>query len=80
MPMATLQVKRVPDELYAAAKARAASEGLSLSEFVLRTIERQLAFPSRQQWLEQVASAREQLGPIDTRKYLDDAKDEIENG
>lgn len=80
MLMATLQVKRVPDDLYDAAKARAASEGISLSEYVIRTIERHLAFPSRREWLEEVATAREGLTHIDTRKYLDDAKDEIENG
>jgi len=78
--MATLQVKRVPDDLYAAAKARAAGEGISLSEYVIRTMERHLAFPSRREWLDDVANAREGLPHIDTRKYLDEAKDEIENG
>lgn len=77
--MANLQVKRVPDDLYARAKQRAADEGVSLSAWVIRTLRKHLAAPSREEWLSEVQAARGGLAPIDTQKYLDDARDEIEN-
>ncbi len=77
MLMATLQVKRVPDDLYAAAKARAESEGVSLSELVLRMLKKELAVPSMQEWLGQVnrnrpGSPRE----YDIEKLMDEVRSE----
>lgn len=40
-----IQIRNVPDELHREAKARAAREGMSLSEFLLREVERALATP-----------------------------------
>ena len=54
MLMATLQVKNVPDDLYDKAKQRAIAEGLTLSQLVLRTLERDLSFPTMQEWLNRV--------------------------
>jgi plasmid stability protein len=41
-----LQVREVPDDLHRALKARAALEGVSMSELVLGLIERHLRRPS----------------------------------
>ena len=50
--MATmLQIRYVPDSLHRRLKARAAMEGVSMSLYVLREIERALARPSRQELL-----------------------------
>lgn len=48
--MATLQVKNVPDELYAALKERAREERMSLSEMVLRMLRIELERPSLSAW------------------------------
>jgi len=45
--MATMiQIRNVPDEIHRAAKARAALEGLTLSDFALRALEREVARPT----------------------------------
>ena len=79
MPVATLQVKRVPDELYDKAKLRASAEGVSLSEYVLRMLQRDLSLPSMREWLDEVRSHPIHLGEdVDIHAVLDEAKDEIE--
>ena len=46
-----IQIRNVPQVLHRKLKARAASEGISMSQFVLREIEKALARPSRQELL-----------------------------
>ena len=46
-----IQIRNVPQVLHRQLKARAASEGISMSQFVLREIEKALARPSRQELL-----------------------------
>ena len=46
-----IQIRNVPDHLHRRLKARAAMEGVSMSLYVLREIERALARPSRQELL-----------------------------
>ena len=46
--MSNLQVKNVPEALHDRLRERAAEEGCSLSDFVLRSVEREL---SRGEWL-----------------------------
>ncbi len=58
--MATLHVRNVPDELYAALQARAAAEGRSLSAEVVVLLANSLARPHR--------SAREILDSIERRR------------
>jgi plasmid stability protein len=54
--MATmLQVRNVPDELHRRLKARAALEGLSMSDYVLRLLRLALERPTRQELLARIA-------------------------
>lgn len=46
-----IQVRDVPDELHRALKARAKSEGVTLSELVRRELPRIAARPSMETWL-----------------------------
>ena len=46
-----IQIRNVPQVLHRKLKARAAFEGISMSQFVLREIEKALARPSRQELL-----------------------------
>lgn len=49
--MGTLQVKNVPPDLHEAARQRAAEEGVTISEYILTLIQRDLAVPSQRRWL-----------------------------
>lgn len=53
--MATIQVRNVSDETSRALKAKAALEGRSLSDYLLRELDRIAAGPSRAELLEQIA-------------------------
>jgi antitoxin FitA len=49
-----LQIRSVPTELHRRLKARAAMEGMSMSDYVLREIRKALDRPMRQQVLERL--------------------------
>jgi plasmid stability protein len=53
-----LQVKNVPDVTYAALRARAASEGVTIRDYVLKLVEHDLARPNLREWLHQVEANR----------------------
>ena len=52
----TLQIRNVPEETHRLLKSRAALEGVSMSHFVLREIERVVRRPNRQEVLEAIRS------------------------
>ncbi|MCY3837892.1 MAG: hypothetical protein OXH09_04465 [Gammaproteobacteria bacterium] len=49
-----IQIRNVPDALHRQIKARAALEGVSMSLYILRQVERALARPSRRELVEAV--------------------------
>ncbi|HVE85822.1 MAG TPA: hypothetical protein VND93_23365 [Myxococcales bacterium] len=49
-----VQIRNVPADLHRKLKARAAIEGLSMSDFVLREIRKALEHPTRQEVLERL--------------------------
>jgi antitoxin FitA len=51
-----VQIRNVPDDLHRKLKARAALAGMSISEFLLREIERSLARPTPAELLERLRS------------------------
>ena len=53
---AMIQIRNVPVSLHRRLKARAALEGISMSRYVLREIERALERPSRSELLEAIRS------------------------
>jgi hypothetical protein len=56
MPMGAIQVKDVPEELHEALRRRAVQEGMTLADYVLDLIRRDLGLPSRREWLERLAT------------------------
>ena len=56
MPMGAIQVKDVPEELHRALRRRAIEEGMTLADYVLDLIRRDLGLPSRREWLERLAT------------------------
>ena len=58
-----VQIRDVPDNVHRTLKARAAREGMSLSDFVKRELERTAERPSMQEWLERA----HQMKPISSK-------------
>ena len=74
--MSALQVKNVPDELRSALVARAERDGVSISEFMLRALRREVERSTMSDW---VAERRLNAGPvheIDTLRALNEARAE----
>jgi len=59
-----VQVRNVPDEVHRTLKARAAREGMSLSDYIKKELRRMAERPNLREWLERVARRR----PIKTKK------------
>ena len=78
MHMATLQVKRVPDDLYEKAKQRAAAEGISLSEMILRMMRRELMVPSVAEWLDMVNKRKRASIDFDIQALMDEVRGEFD--
>ena len=77
--MATLQVKRVPDDLYEAVRARAAQEGVTISELVLRVLRAEVEQPPVQSWLAELTARHEARGSartLDNLAVLDEIRGE----
>jgi antitoxin FitA len=51
-----VQIRNVPDDLHRKIKARAALAGMSISEYLLREIERSLARPTPEELLQRLRS------------------------
>ena len=49
-------MKDVPEELHEALRRRAAEQGMTLADYVLDLIRRDLGVPSRREWFERLAT------------------------
>jgi antitoxin FitA len=56
MLMGAIQVKDVPEELHEALRRRAVEQGMTLADYVLDLIRRDLGVPSRREWFERLAT------------------------
>jgi plasmid stability protein len=70
-----IQVRNVPDETHRRLKARAALEGVSMSEFILREIRRALERPTRAEVLERIAELPEVHLPSSAAAAVRDERD-----
>jgi plasmid stability protein len=59
-----VQIRDVSEQVHSTLKARAAREGMSLSDFIKRELERTAERPSMQEWL----ARTEQAKPIAARE------------
>jgi antitoxin FitA len=53
--MPAIQIRNVPDQLHRELKARAAQEGVSLSDYVLAELRAMAGRPSMSAWLDEVS-------------------------
>jgi plasmid stability protein len=59
-----IQVRDVPEQVHRTLKARAAQEGMSLSDFIKRELERTVERPSMREWL----ALTQQAKPIPAKR------------
>ena len=60
-----VQIRNVPDELHRKLKSRAALAGMSISEYVLRDLERALERPTREELLARLRN-RQSVEPVES--------------
>jgi plasmid stability protein len=53
-----IQLRDVPEQVHSTLKARAAREGMSLSDFIKRELERTVERPTMKEWLESTQKAK----------------------
>jgi antitoxin FitA len=53
-----VQIRDVPDKVHRTLKARAAREGMSLSDYIKRELERSTERPTMYEWLERTEQAK----------------------
>ena len=66
----TIQVRNVPDEIHREAKARAAHEGISLSAYVLRELERSLEISTAEEVLARLRSLEPVESPMSSADLI----------
>jgi plasmid stability protein len=62
--MKMIQVRNVPDQLHGVLKARAARQGMSLSDFIKKELERMAERPTMTEWLEMIG----RMKPIPSKR------------
>jgi plasmid stability protein len=65
--MGAIQVKNIPEAVHAELRRRAAEEGMTLAEYILDVLRRDLSVPGQRQWLERLGSRE----PVRTSGALD---------
>lgn len=68
--MSAVQIKNIPADLHAAVRRRAAEEGLTISDYMLALIRRDLTVPSQNRWLADL-STRAPVERVDILASLD---------
>jgi plasmid stability protein len=53
-----IQVRDVPEQVHSTLKARAAREGMSLSDYIKRELERAAERPTMREWLESTGQTK----------------------
>ena len=77
--MGAIQVKDVPEELHEALRRRAIQEGMTLADYVLDLIRRDLGLPGRREWFERLATREPvEISRAEILEALDDARAERE--
>lgn len=69
MLMSAIQVKNVPEDLHAAARERAGQMGMTLTDYVILLLRRDLAAPSRGEWFVRI-ERRSPVTGLDTAEAL----------
>ena len=74
-PMPMIQIRHVPDDVHRRLKARAALEGVSLSDLALAELRRSLDRPTRRELLDLVASREPVVGGPSSADLVEAGRD-----
>ncbi len=72
--MSMIQIRNVPDDIHRRLKARAAMEGVSLSDLALAELRRSLERPTRRELLDMVASREPVIEGPSSAELIDGAR------
>jgi antitoxin FitA len=70
-----IQVRDVPEEVHSTLKARAAREGMSLSDFIKKELERTVERPTMREWLERAQQAKRILAKRSAAQIVRELRD-----
>ena len=70
-----IQVRDVPDSVHSTLKARAAQEGMSLSDYLKRELERAAQKPALKEWLDRTRSLKPIRGKQNAAQLVRAARD-----
>lgn len=70
-----IQVRDVPEQVHSTLKARAAREGMSLSDFIKRELERTVERPTMREWLEGARQMKPIPGKRSAAQIVRDSRD-----
>jgi plasmid stability protein len=71
-----IQVRDVPESVHGTLKSRAAREGMSLSDFIKRELERVAERPTMQEWLERTQQAKPIVAKRTPAQVIRELRDE----
>jgi plasmid stability protein len=70
-----IQIRDVPEEVHGTLKARAAREGMSLSDFIKRELERSVERPTMREWLERAQEMKPIPGKRSSAQLIRELRD-----
>ena len=65
-----VQIRNVPADFHRRLKARAAMEGMSMSDYIMREMKKSLDVPTRQEVLERIRARARPALPVDVAKLI----------
>jgi plasmid stability protein len=74
--MGAIQVKNVPDELHDELRRRAADEGMSINDYLLRMLKVELSLPSTAEWFAELARTPTRAQGVDSAAAVRSARAE----
>lgn len=70
-----IRIRGVPEHVHRTLKSRAAREGMSLSDFIKRELERAAGRPTMQEWLEYTRRAKPIQSGISAARLIRELRD-----
>lgn len=70
-----VQIRDVPETIHTTLKSRAAREGMSLSDFIKRELQRSVERPTMQEWLERVQQSKPIASKVSAAQIIREMRD-----
>ena len=74
MTTTMVQIRNVPVDFHRRLKARAAMEGMSMSDYILREVKKSLDRPSRADVLQRIRERKTPKLPVDVARLIRDGR------